>query len=215
MLEIGQVYDDLLCVEKVPNDKYMNEYRMRCTVCGREKNMIDHTVFKHCGTTHKACGKGLKTLDPVFYDRWQAMRTRTTNSNYHATHRYKDRGIDSEEFKYFIDFYDAMYDSYVEACERIGDPHNVSLERKDINKSYTKENCEWIDKHDQPKNTCKTTHFTAIDPDGNVYENCSNLTEFAREHGLDPGASRDALNGRISHHKHWKFYRIEKSEEKV
>ena len=59
MLEIGQIYDDLLCVEKVHNDKYMNEYRMRCTICGREKNMIDHTVFRHSGTTHKACGKGL------------------------------------------------------------------------------------------------------------------------------------------------------------
>ena len=202
----------LLCVEKVHNDKYMNEYRMRCTICGREKNMIDHTVFRHSGTTHKACGKGLKTVDPIFYDRWQAMRTRTTNSNYHATDRYKERGIDSEEFKYFIDFYDAMHDSYVEACEEIGDPHNVSLERIDVNKSYTKENCKWIDKHDQPKNTCKTLHFTAVDPDGKVYENCSNLSEFARDHDLDPNTCRDVLIDRISHHKHWKFYRIEKSE---
>jgi len=170
MLEIGKIYDDLKCVRKVYmleilKRDYSNYYLMQCTKCGRTKVMRDHTVFRKSGTCHSACGKGIHLLDPIFYERWQAMRTRTTNPNYHAYDRYGGRGINSDEFEYFIDFYDKMYSSWLEACKLIGDPHNVSLERIDVNKSYTSDNCKWIHKNDQPKNTCKTIKFFANHPD--------------------------------------------------
>ena len=164
MLERNKIYDDLLCIGEVTmiydsKPDYSHYYLMKCTKCGREKIMRDHTVFRKSGTCHSACGKGLHLKDPIFHERWQAMRTRTTNPNYHAYDRYGGRGINSDEFQYFIDFYDKMYPSWVEACKIIGDPHNVSLERIDVNKSYSSENCKWIHKRDQPKNTCKTIRF--------------------------------------------------------
>lgn len=33
---------------------------MKCTKFGREKEMLSSTIRMHKGTTHKACGKGLK-----------------------------------------------------------------------------------------------------------------------------------------------------------
>ena len=84
--------------------------------------------------------KNIKTKDPIFYQRWTAMRTRTTNPNYHAANCYSQKNIHSDEFTYFIDFYDAMYVSYKELADKIG-ANNTSLERLDNDKPYTKENC--------------------------------------------------------------------------
>ena len=139
--------------------------------------------------------------------RWKAMRTRTTNPNYEHADRYVNRGINSEAFKHFIDFYDAMYDSYLELANKIGS-HNVSLERKDVDGNYDPDNCIWIPKQDQPKNTSRTVKFKAIYPDGHT-EIHKNATEFAISHGIHPGAVSDCLNGRSKSAKGYKFERIE------
>ena len=180
---------------------------MECQKCGRRKEMLGATIYRSAGIFHKSCGKGLKTLDPVFYDRWQAMRTRTTNPNYEHADRYVNRGINSEAFKNFIDFYDAMYDSYLELANKIGS-HNVSLERKDVNGNYDPDNCIWIPKQDQPKNTSRTVKFKAIYPDGHT-EIHKNVTDFAISHGIHPAAVSDCLNGRSKSAKGYKFERIE------
>ena len=213
VISIGDVMGDYKCVDiikKRHTGKYpyiSKYYVMECQKCGRRKEMLGATIYRSAGIFHKSCGKGLKTLDPVFYDRWQAMRTRTTNPNYEHADRYVNRGINSEAFKNFIDFYDAMYDSYLELANKIGS-HNVSLERKDVNSSYDPDNCIWIPKQDQPKNTSRTVKFKAIYPDGHT-EIHKNATDFAISHGIHPAAVSNCLNGKSKSAKGYKFERIE------
>lgn len=218
-IEIGKRYDDMVCVGSSKDYTYnksgklisvRNVYLMECNICGRKKNMLSSTIRMHKGTSHKSCGKGLKTLSHHFHDRWAAMRTRTTNPNYSHADRYSKRGINSDEFELFIDFYDAMFASFEKLANKIG-PENTSLERIDINKSYTKENCIWIDKRDQPKNTCRTVYFEVTYPDGTV-EKHNRLGDFCRANGICYDSALDCMNGKINFAKGFKFKRIDKSE---
>lgn len=209
-LKPGDIVDDLQCICKVKDKKNKNlyKYRMKCLICGREKDMLSSTIRHHCGTKHKACGKGLKTKNRIFYSRWENMRTRTTNDLYHGSKHYKEKGINSNEFKYFIDFYDAMYDSFKKVADIIG-PENTSLERLDNNKSYSKENCIWIHKKDQPKNVSTIVHFLVEFPDGKIEEH-KNVREFALKNGLDANTILDCMNPKrgTSQHKGYKFTRL-------
>lgn len=205
MLEVNKVYGDLLCVSfSHMATRSHAVYLMRCTKCGREKLCKDYVVRRGSGTSHKACGKGIKTLDPVFYHRWCSMRNRTENDNYWASKYYKDKGITSDEFEYFIDFYDAMYDSYKECVSLYGE-HNTSLDRIDSNLPYSKSNCRWVCLKEQSGNTSRNRVFEAKSPDGTIYTE-RNVTKFCREHDLDRGSVSNILNGvRTSSHKGWSF----------
>lgn len=205
-INIGDRFDDLECVDIRKEPGKSTEYLMRCVHCGREKWMLSSTVRRKCGTTHKACGRGLKTKCPAFYDRWQAMRTRTNNPNYQHYDCYGGRGISSDAFKYFIDFYDAMYPSFRRLADEIGE-ENTSLERIDCNEDYTPENCTWIDKHLQQGNQRRTVRFKVIFPDGRIEEH-KNARRFAVEHGLNPETVNDCLNGRSKTARGHKFIRL-------
>lgn len=208
-INIGDIYEDMQCVDiiKKRHDgkyNYTNYYYvMMCTKCGRVKEMLGSTIVFFNGTSHKSCGKGLKTADRTFYSRWEAMRTRTTNPNYQHADRYSKRGINSDAFKLFIDFFDALFTSYLEMSKKIG-PENTSLERIDYDKNYCPENCMWIHKRDQPKNSSRVTKFIAIYPDGHE-EICKNVLEFSRKHGMAGTAIQDCLHGRSKSAKGFKF----------
>lgn len=198
----GDTIGDLKIIEY---DKNIKKYKCECIKCGRIKYSSGYVLNQKKGINHSACGNvGLKTKDPIFYQRWQSMRNRTNGNSYHAKDSYKN--IDSDEFKYFIDFYDAMYDSFIEISNKIG-KENTSLERIDINKSYSKENCCWIEKRDQPKNTRRVKSFKAIDPKGNEYIS-RNVTEFCKDHDLKRSTVSDVLNGRLKSCKGWFFVYI-------
>jgi hypothetical protein len=143
-IKVGDMFGDLKCIgiaKKKKGESY--RYVMECQICGRTKEMLSSTIRLEHGITHKACGKGLKTKDEIFYSRWQAMRTRTTNTNYEHADAYSGRNIKSDEFKHFIDFYDKMYDSWLEISSIYG-KENTLLERIDYNGDYSTENCTWI-----------------------------------------------------------------------
>lgn len=135
-IELGMVIDDMKCVKYILHPvRKTFAYLMCCEKCGRFKIMLPRTLKNRVGTTHKSCGQGLKTKNKRFYSEWQSMRTRTTNKNYEHYSDYGGRGISSEYFKYFIDFYDEMFSSYQEACLKYGE-ENVSLDRKDPDGNY-------------------------------------------------------------------------------
>ena len=204
IVNIGDVFGDLKCIDKYHSKKDEQEvYVMECIICKRKKTMLGSTIRLEHGIKHSACGKGLKTINKTFYNRWQAMRTRTNNPNYPHYADYGGRGINSDEFKYFIDFYDAMYASFAEKAKEVGES-NTSLERIDVNGNYTKENCIWIDKHDQPKNQRKTIRFIVTFPDGHE-EYHDNVPSFAKEYGLDPESIYSCYHGEYKQHYGYKF----------
>lgn len=110
------------------------------------------------------------------------MRTRTTNPNSPKYVSYGGRGISSEEFKYFVDFYDAMYESYLEHISIYGEKE-TTLERIDVNKDYSKSNCCWKTWAEQAQNKTTTLKYIAKSPDGIIHRG-RNLKEFCIKQGL-------------------------------
>lgn len=131
------------------------------------------------------------------------MRNRTTNPSNEHYKNYGGRGINSDEFAVYIDFYDVMYDSYMELADRIGE-RNVSLDRINPNGNYTKENCRWIDKHAQVGNQERTLNFIATFPDGHK-EKCRNASLFAKVNNLDAKRIGECLRGEKKQHRGFTF----------
>ena len=78
-----------------------------------------------------------------FYFIWEKIRDRTNNPNDKFFNNYGGRNINSDEFKFFNDFYKLMYQSYLDAIEKYPN-ERISIDRIDVNKNYCKENCRWI-----------------------------------------------------------------------
>lgn len=135
---IEDVVDDMKVVNVVKQPKG-TKYFCVCTKCGREKTFEGFRLFNHIGTMHKSCGQGLKQTNLRFYSIWQNMRTRTTNQNSDHFDCYGGRGIKSDQFANFIDFYDLMFDDYIAKTKQYG--CLVSLERIDVDGDYTVDNC--------------------------------------------------------------------------
>ena len=111
------------------------------------------------------------------------MRNRTTNQNYEKWHRYGGRGINSNEFKYFVDFYDSMYNSYKKHIEEFGEK-NTTIERINSNGNYCIDNCTWATWNEQAKNKDYILDFIAINPNGKIIKG-HNLKEFCENNNLN------------------------------
>lgn len=179
IINIGDIYNDYKCINIIQeNDgQKRKKYIMKCQKCGKEKEMLGSTVNAHKGTSHKSCGKGLGiTHDKYFYQRWQSMRERTS-PNFWNRENYYNRGINSDAFESFIDFYNAMYNSWKKHVAIYG-VHDTSLEQIDVDKSYTPENCCWICLDEQKGNLQKTNYFIVQDVKTGEKVYCKNALQY-------------------------------------
>ena len=82
------------------------------------------------------------------YTTWLQMRDRCNNPNKNTYHYYGGRGIKvCAEWDNFWTFYEDMGDR----------PEGHTLDRKDNDKGYSKENCRWLSKEGQSNNTSKVS----------------------------------------------------------
>lgn len=83
---------------------------------------------------------------------WVGMRQRCYNDNHYSYPDYGGRGISiSEDWIHFDKFKSDMFDSYIEHAVKFGEK-NTSIERKDVNGNYNKENCCWATPQEQSNN---------------------------------------------------------------
>lgn len=201
---IGDVVDDLELIDF----RYVNhqkKFTCKCKVCGREKDLVEACLGLHKGTTHRACGKGLKTKDKKFYNTWQGLKHRIYNENYHHYNRYDGRGL-TTDYDNFIDFYDDMYESYLKAKKKLGD--KISIDRIENDKGYVRGNLRWANQKTQVNNSSKMRKLKGISPDGTVYK-FKNMRDFAKEHGLSSKQIQAVASGRFKTTKGWKFEYID------
>lgn len=128
-------------------------------VQGRTLQEIDMFETKHGLSRH-----------PVYFV-WRSMKSRCLNPKSQAWANYGGRGITvcEEWSNSFEVFWNDMKDSY-----RAG----LTLERLDVNKGYSKENCTWVDRRTQAQNRRNATLVKT--PKGLM-----NVSEAARQFGLN------------------------------
>lgn len=203
---IGKTFGDMKIVEVQGFSKSRNSLMLlvKCTKCGRMKIVQKNNLVRGVGVSHKWCCRQIEgKYTKHFHRKWADMRTRTTNVNHDRYANYGGRGISSDAWEYFIDFYDDMYESYLEHVREFGEK-NTSLERINVNGNYCKENCTWVTLKEQASNRTTNKQFKAISPKGEVFF-ASNQKEFALAHGLSPQNINNCLHGRRKSHKGWMF----------
>lgn len=207
---IGDQIDDYKCIDIIKDEKNQTKYQMQCQCCGKIKNMLGPTINRHSGTKHKGCGRGLGiSYDKDFYNRWQGMRQRTSEKSIHRE-QYFDRGIDSEAFASFIDFYNAMYDSWKNHVAQFG-AQDTSLDRIDVDKSYSPENCRWVCLNEQQWNKQDTIYFIVEDLSTREIQYCKNANRYAFLNHLPEKYIGEVINkNKIYQNK--KYTRISKAE---
>lgn len=113
------------------------------------------------------------------YNIWCDMKRRCRNPKNKRYNRYGGRGIDiCSEWESFPSFYDwAMTTGYSD---------QLSIERIDIDKNYTPENCKWIPMSLQQRNTSRSRWITA---NGETHT----LVEWSEITGISADVIKDRL----------------------
>lgn len=168
--------------------------------CGcYQKEIVSRIMFKHGDYKHP------------FYFCWQSIKRRCNNPSETSYHNYGGRGISYDvKWENYLGFKEDMYGEYLKCLERF--PNKIpTIERKDHEGDYYKDNCTFIPLEMQPLNTRKIKFFKAISPYGIEYYS-KNQNEFARQNNLSPSGINNCLRRRQSNCKNWIFKYITEEE---
>lgn len=146
--------------------------------CGNIHNALSYNLTM--GRT-KSCGcnivKGL-TYSSIRYAYYN-MRKRCNNINSKDYPNYGGRGITiCQKWKTYKGFLEDMLETYEEG---------LTLDRKDVNKGYSKDNCRWVTMKVQNNNR-RNNHY--LNHNGEHIT----LSEFSEKYELDYGLFKERLN---------------------
>jgi hypothetical protein len=218
-------FGKLIAIETVGKDKG-NNYIWKCKCdCGNEKEVIStqltQKIVQSCGCLRREnlskIGKKNKTHGDAknkkvfcFYHKWQTMKDRCDNPNNKSYKHYGGRGIGyPPRWDDYINFKEDMYLKYLYAKKQLK-MKQISLERIDVNGNYCKENCTFIEKSEQAKNTRKSNRkFLAINKTLHISLITNNQHKFAKDYNLEAPNISKCLLKKISQYKGWQFTYIE------
>lgn len=127
--------------------------------CGRTVEVIGSNLVRNNTTSCGCYGRsiiGNKTKQhgmskTRIFKIWAGMRKRCNNPNFKSYSDYGGRGIKvCNEWDSFIAFYNDMKEGYAD---------NLSLERKNPDGNYCKENCRWATMKEQSRNKTNTRYI--------------------------------------------------------
>jgi hypothetical protein len=151
----GTLFGELRVIQKVrtpPNSHGGQKYRVQCS-CGARMTiprfymMRKHNPKKHCGCKAKVAD------NPYTKRSWFMMHVRCYNPNHVAYHHYGGRGIEVT-----WDWHKDNPDGWKNFLRDMGprpepkDGKVWTLDRKNPNEGYHKDNCRWADKATQSNN---------------------------------------------------------------
>ncbi len=147
---IGHQYGRLHVIARAPNRSQKDtnaRWACKCS-CGNvtiqygQDLQRGKVVSCGCWNAEKRTSHGKSRT--LIYGVWKSMIDRCENSNTPAYKNYGARGISvSDEWHKFENFYSDMGDT----------PRGKSLDRIDVNRGYSKENCKWSTQLEQMRNT--------------------------------------------------------------
>lgn len=144
-----------LTVISYSHKSYKNENHWLCScICGNNHIVSTYHLtsgkIKSCGCllieTRKNNAKHGMTNEPI-YARWNAMKRRCKDKE---NMTYGGKGISYDEsWEDFINFYNDMHEGFEE---------NLELDRIDVEKDYSKENCRWVTHSENNYNKTKQSN---------------------------------------------------------
>ncbi len=154
---IGRAFNRLTVIREAPRVSHHRRWLCRC-VCGEERTVYQIGLINgtsgSCGCLNREISRNQKSnlIHGMFgtgiYSSWQGVKTRCLNKNSAAYNNYGGRGITIDsQWMVFENFLADMGSSWKEG---------LTIERKDVNGGYNKENCHWIKRAQQPCNTRRT-----------------------------------------------------------
>lgn len=109
--------------------------------CIQLRNSHKHGETKNGGTTE--------------YRSWTKMKARCLNPNVRDYHHYGGRGIT------ICDRWLNSYEAFLEDMGRAPSPQH-SIDRKNVNGNYEKDNCRWATDEEQANNTTRNIYITYL-----------------------------------------------------
>lgn len=185
---LGVTYGRLTVVALSGLDKY-GRRRWKCLcLCGVAVVVASgnlgsgNTVSCGCLPAEGNCyrhGHALKGAPSKTYRAWASMRKRCTNPNDKAWKYYGGCGISV----------DLAWEDFAVFLSDMGEcPPGLTLDRKDVNGNYSKDNCRWATRTDQARNKTTTINVTR-----NGKTKC--LKEWCTELGLSYSKVHMRVNG--------------------
>jgi hypothetical protein len=146
----GMVFGRLTVLRVADTKAKDNKYLYECICSCGNPDIIIKRGWSLSGGHTKSCGclvletnkarTGVPTKHgmtrTLLYTAWLNMKARCNNPNLACAHHYSERGITyPEKWEKFEGFFEDMGE-----C-----PEGFTLNRKDVNLGYSKDNCEWVD----------------------------------------------------------------------
>lgn len=173
----GESYNYLKVVEEWRNERSQIICKCKC-ICGHESIV---PLYKLKSNRIKSCGCMRNELiskskrkhgewQTLLYSKWSGMKRRCNNKNDSHYESYGGRGI--KVCKEWDD-----YEVFAEWAKMNNYSKNMTIDRIDLDKDYTPDNCRWIPMEEQPKNKRNTVYL--------IYEGKQKrMVEIAKEIGI-------------------------------
>ena len=183
----GMVFNNLTVLSYSHTEGKRAYWKCICE-CGKEKvaqgKLVVSGNVKSCGCLNHI-GSNLKhgSSGTSEYGSWNSMRSRCNNPNYPKYKDYGARGITIDER--WNDFENFLTDMGVKPSPK------HTIERKDVNGNYTKDNCHWATAKEQGMNK-RNTAILMNTQNGVFYHSYPQAAESV---GLTAGCLYAKLNG--------------------
>ena len=175
----GKRFGHLTVISRAENSK-TGKTRWNC-VCDCGKHTVSYTESIRRGRTISCGCEGHRRSAAArrkhgenktkLHNEWQTIRSRCRGDDAHRKKYYKDRGITvCDEWNEYTKFRDwALANGYKEGLQ---------IDRIDNDKGYCPENCRWVTRKRNMRNTRKTIIVT-------YHGKTQPLIDFAEEYGVD------------------------------
>lgn len=168
----NQKFGYLTAIKRAPdyiqaNGRHRTMWLCKCK-CGNTAivgtDQLTGNYTKSCGCFHIKRAKDANTKHGLegtrIYRIWRNVKTRCLNKNNKRYKDYGERGIKiCTKWLDFQGFYEDMGKSYEKHIKNYGEK-NTSIDRKDTNKGYYKENCKWSTLIQQANNKRNNHYIT-------------------------------------------------------